>query len=186
MATLAAPHVKNDRHVGGTSSRTDVLSKHSRVQHGFQIEFLSASTRTPRNCLYGKSEGQQRRITLEERLQDNTQTPVPDQVAFRIDFPAFLRSLTPRGRRIAEFLALRHSGKHAAVKFQLTSGRITQLRQQWCREWYAMHDEQAPFAQRVPKTFTDDARATWGMAHAIPQRTAVAVLGPFVFTSWSR
>jgi transposase len=36
---------------------------------------------------------------------------------------------------MAEFLSLGHSAKQAAEKFNLSAGRITQLRQRWCKEW---------------------------------------------------
>ena len=42
---------------------------------------------------------------FEERLQDNRTTPVPDQVAFRVDWPQFFTSLTTRDQQMAEFLS---------------------------------------------------------------------------------
>jgi hypothetical protein len=53
-----------------------------------------------------------------------------------------------RDRRLAHFLSLGNSAKDAARKFKLSTGRITQLRQQWCREWHALHDEKVPFPRR--------------------------------------
>jgi hypothetical protein len=76
-------------------------------------------------------------------LQDNTRSLVPDQAAFRIDFAAFLRELTPRDRDLALFLSLGNSAKQAAAKFRLSPGRVTPLRVGWGQEWFARHGEQA-------------------------------------------
>src|SRR5262249_59235024 len=94
-----------------------------------------ASTRSPHEHLYADPHGQALLDALEERLRDNTVTPPPDAAAFRVDWPLFLRGLTRRDRDLALFLSLGHSGKAAAAKFGLSPGRVTQLRQRWCREW---------------------------------------------------
>ena len=135
MARYAVLHVKGDRHVGGQRSSTDVLSRAAQRQHGFRVEALP-STRTSHEKLNALRQGQRQLDLFEERLQDNRQTPVPDQVAFRIDFPAFLKTLCPRDRKLACFLSQGHSGTQAAAKFQLSPGRVTQLRQNWHKEWF--------------------------------------------------
>ena len=85
--------------------------------------------------LYAHAQGQNLQDTFEERLRDNTQSPVPDQAAFRIDWPTYFNSLTDRDQRLAEFLSLGHTAKQAARVFGISPARVTQLRQQWCREW---------------------------------------------------
>src|SRR5262249_28823513 len=135
LASFAALHVKNGRHVGGRRSSRDVLSRKAQQRHGFRVEPLPISTRTAFDNLYAEVHGQQKQDALEECLRDNTQTPVPDQVAFRLDFPAFLQTLTDRDRQMARALAAGHAAKHVADQFGLTPGRVTQLRQQWQREW---------------------------------------------------
>ena len=74
-------------------------------------------------------------------MHDSTQTPVIDQVCFRIDWPAFLQTLDRRDQAMAHYLSLGHSGKAAATKFNLSRGRVTQLRQQWRQEWLAFQGE---------------------------------------------
>jgi hypothetical protein len=81
--------------------------------------------------------------TFEERLHENRRTPVPEQAAFRIDWPEFMRSLSQRDRRLATFLSLGNLAKAAADKFGLSQGRVTQLRQEWCREWRRLNDEES-------------------------------------------
>lgn len=135
LATSAVLHVKDGRHVGGRASSTDVLSPKAQARHGFQVEALPAATRQPHEELYGNVLGQRRIDAFEERLQDNRRTPPAEQAAFRIDFREFMGSLCRRDHRLAEFLALGHSGKDAAARFRLTPGRVSQLRHGWHREW---------------------------------------------------
>ena len=66
---------------------------------------------------------------------------MPDQAAFRADFPEFLRTLSERDRNLAEFLSLGHSADKAARKFGVSPGRVTQLRQRMCQDWRAMQGE---------------------------------------------
>jgi hypothetical protein len=141
MATFAVLYVKNNRHVGTRSNSKDVLSRTARRRHGFRVEGLPSSPRTGFDELYSEANGQQRQDAYEERLHDNTQTPVPDQVCFRVDWPAFLQTLSQRDRALAHFLSLGHSGKAAAARFKVSAGRVTQLRQQWQREWLAFQGE---------------------------------------------
>ena len=56
-------------------------------------------------------------------------------MAFRLDWPRYFCSLTPRDRQLAEHLSMGHTAKSAASKFGLSPGRVTQLRQRWCSEW---------------------------------------------------
>jgi DNA-binding NarL/FixJ family response regulator len=70
-----------------------------------------------------------------EALTDNRQSPVPDQAAFRIDFPAWLDTLTDRDRKLAETLAMGHSAVEVAQQFGVSGARITQIRQQLMSDW---------------------------------------------------
>jgi hypothetical protein len=141
LASFAVLHSKEDRHVGGRSNSRDVLSPKARRQHGFRVESLPISFRTSFEHLYAQVSGQEQQDAFEECLWANLQTPVVDQVCFRLDWPAFLRTLTRRDRQLARFLALGHSAKAAAQKFGLSPGRVTQLRQQWQRDWLVFQGE---------------------------------------------
>ena len=61
-----------------------MLSPAAQRRHGFRVESLPVATRTAHEDLYGSAHGQQEQDAFEERLRDNTRTPVPDQAAFRI------------------------------------------------------------------------------------------------------
>ena len=141
LATYSALRVKDGRHVGGRRSSRDVLSRKAQQRRGFRVEPLPASTRASFDNLYAEVHGQQKQDALEECLRDNTQTPVPNQVAFRLDFPAFLQTLTERDRQMALALAEGHLAKHVADQFGLTAGRVTHLRQRWQRQWLVFQGE---------------------------------------------
>jgi hypothetical protein len=128
LVGYAVLSAKAGRLLGKTSS-TDVLAALARRRRGFRVESLS--------CLAAReTKGRSDRLgRFDDRLQDNTRTAVPEQVAFRIDFPAFLRRLSPRDRALVEFLALGHSGRAAAGRFGLTAGRVSQLRRIWLDRW---------------------------------------------------
>lgn len=145
LATFAALHVKDGRHVGGRSSTRDVLSRKAQQQRGFRVQSLSGATGTAGRRRHAAT-GVRPPAAYEECLRDNTQTPVADQVAFRLDFADFLKTLTERDRRMALALAEGHAAAHVADRFGLTPGRVTQLRQQWRCTWHLFQGEPEPFA----------------------------------------
>src|SRR5262249_38846370 len=141
FAALLARAVKCGRRLCGQERSGDVLSFVAQQRHAFRVELLPSSTRIPHEDLYADPHGQALLDEVEERLPDNLVTPPPDAAAFRVDWPWFLRGLTRRDREMALFLSLGNSGKAAAAKFGLSPGRVTQLRQRWCREWRACQGE---------------------------------------------
>jgi hypothetical protein len=72
---------------------------------------------------------------LQDRLRDNMQTPVPEQVAFRIDFPAWLDTLTARERRIVREMAANERTLDLSRRFDLSPARISQLRRELHNDW---------------------------------------------------
>lgn len=142
MATYAVLYAKCGRHVGSRASSTDVLSKVAQRRHGFQVERLPISTRRCHEDIYGTLNGQQKQDVFEERLADNTVTPVPDQVVFRIDFPAWLQTLTARERRIIREMASNERTKDLSRRFNVSPGRISQLRREFEQGWKQFCGEQ--------------------------------------------
>src|SRR5262249_1498262 len=78
---------------------------------------------------------------LQEALTDNTQTPVPEQVCFRCDFPAWLLSLTHRHRQLVEEMARGHRTLDLANKFGITPGRVSQFRLRFHADWLRFQGE---------------------------------------------
>jgi DNA-directed RNA polymerase sigma subunit (sigma70/sigma32) len=92
---------------------------------------------------YG-THGQQIMDAMDEKMHDNTVSPIPDQAAFRIDFPKWLRTLTPRERRIIGMMVQDETTKELSHRFKLSPGRISQLRRELCRSWESFHGDKIP------------------------------------------
>ena len=127
LAQFAVRQVRAGRRVGNRLNVNDVLSGYAQRQKGFQVERLD-------HCADALGQWNQ-------ALVEDHHTPVDKQAAFRIDFPAWLSRLAPRQRRIAEFLAAGNSTSQAARRFRMSAGRISQLRQDFHRDWLRFHGE---------------------------------------------
>jgi hypothetical protein len=136
FTTLLARAVNSGRRLAGMERAKDVMNKATQRRHGFQVEPLPASTRTSHEELYGAARGQQRHDAFEERLRDNMVTPVPDQVAFRIDFPRWRLSHCRRNRRIIDAMALGERTLDLSKKFGISPSRVSQLRQEFYLDWH--------------------------------------------------
>ena len=135
MARFAARAARSGRTVCGQQPAKDVMSLTARIKHGVVVEQLM-TTRIDHDTLYGAVGGQRRHDAFEEALAENTVTPIPDQVVFRIDWPEFVNSLPARDRELVAFLALGNSNQAAAGVFGISPGRVSQLRRSWCERWH--------------------------------------------------
>jgi hypothetical protein len=142
-AGLAEP-VLLDLTLTGHERAREVLSPIAQRRYGFRVEPLPASTRSPHEHLYATPDGQALLDAYEERLRDNTLTPVPDQAVFRIDFPNWLRTLTGRERRMVRAMARNERTQDLSRQFELSPGRISQLRRVLRDDWLRYHGELAP------------------------------------------
>jgi len=122
LATFAARAVKNGRRLTGMEKTKDVLSQLAQTRRNFTVCSLPSIS-----SLCGS--------VIDEALQDNTQTPVDEQVAFRIDFPCWLRTRTERQRRIVEDMITGERTLDVADKYGMTSGRVSQLRREFHQDW---------------------------------------------------
>ena len=128
LATFAARAVRSGCRVCGQEKAKDALSPLAQQRQGFAVGKLPACS-----TLNGSP--------LEEALRDNTRSPVDEQVAFRLDFPAWLLTLARRDRRLVEGMALGHRTLDLARRFRLSAGRVSQLRREFHREWQRFHGE---------------------------------------------
>jgi len=133
--TFLARAVNSGRRLAGMQKAKDVMNPIAQLRHGIKVERLFTSTLASFEQLYSLPHGQEMQDAFEERLQDNTVTPVFDQVQFRIDFPSWLLTLTDRDRRVIEDLMVGERTSDVADKFGLTAGRISQLRQEFHQDW---------------------------------------------------
>ena len=128
LATFAARAVRSGRRLAGMERTKDVLSPLAQRRKGFAVSKLPDGS-----TLNGS--------TLSEALRDNTRSPVDEQACFRLDFPAWLRSLPRRDRRLVKGMALGHRTLDLARRFRLSAGRVSQLRREFHREWQRFHGE---------------------------------------------
>jgi hypothetical protein len=122
LATFAARAVRAGRRVCGRERAKDVLSPSAQRRRCFAVECLPDFSTLSSN-------------PLAEALRDNTQTPPPEQVAFRLDFPAWLRTRTERDRRLAEDLMTGERTQDVSTKFGLSPARVSQLRRDFHDDW---------------------------------------------------
>jgi hypothetical protein len=135
LATYAAKAVNCGRRLCGQEKAKDVLSPLAQRRHSFVVETLSGCVQVPHDKLYGEVGGQRQIDSFEERLRDNTRTPPDEQAAFRIDFPAWLRRLSQRNRRLARDMADGYRTKELARKYGTSQARISQLRREFMEDW---------------------------------------------------
>ena len=135
FVTLLARAVNSGRRLAGMARAKDVLNPAAQRRHGFHVERLPSSTQASHERLYSEVHGQELHDAFEERLRDNTITPVVDQVQFRIDFPAWLKTLTGRERRLVRAMARGERTLDLSRQFQLSPSRISQLRREFQEGW---------------------------------------------------
>ena len=107
----------------------DVLSPRAQQRHHFTTGTLPDFSSLDGNI-------------FDEALHDNMQTPVLDQVAFRFDFPAWLRPRTDRDRRIVLDLMRGERTLDVSKKYGTTPARISQLKRVFHQDWIRFCGEQ--------------------------------------------
>lgn len=135
LAGYAARAARCGRRVAGMDRARDVLSPVARRRHGFTVASLPSSSRTAHEELYGTPSGQRELDAFEERLADNTVTPVPEQASFRIDFRAWRLSRSDRDRRLVDALMRGERTRDIARAFGLTPSRVSQKRRAFYEDW---------------------------------------------------
>jgi hypothetical protein len=134
LATMVVRAVRSGRRLAGQERSRDVMSAAAQRMHAFRVEEL-----LPPSAAYErlKSEplGQRLHDAFEERLRDNTQSPVLDQVVFRLDFRDWLATLSDRNRQVVDELMAGEGTGEVARKVGLSPGRVSQLRRQFEGDW---------------------------------------------------
>jgi hypothetical protein len=137
LASYAARAVLSGRRLCGQLPASDVLSEVAQRRHGFTVQALPQSTRHPFQEVHTCVDGQRHIDAMEEMLHDNTVTPPPDQVVFRLDFRDWRRTRTCRDRRILDDLMVGERTSAVARKYGLTPSRVSQLRREFRADWEA-------------------------------------------------
>jgi hypothetical protein len=150
LATLATRAVKSGRRLAGQERARDVLSTVAQRRHGFTVERLGLSTWTGMDELYGDPHGQHVLDAMEERLHDNTQTPVDEAAAFRVDFPEWLGQQSERDRQIIAAMIRDERTRDLAAKYGVTAGRVSQWRREYQENWNHFHGQEEQPGERLP------------------------------------
>ena len=121
---------KDGRKVGGHLNLQDILSDYCQRRQEITVERLDR---------YDQMEGGWLEAVVEDR-----RTPVPDQVWFRVDFPAWLETLPGRERQVAESLMLGQTTGEVAQEAGVSPSRVSQLRRELEASWFGFHGEEMP------------------------------------------
>jgi hypothetical protein len=124
VATLAlrcGQAARAGRRLAGCEGATDVLSRVAKVRHGVRVG--------------GLAEAENDAGQLSEALAENTRTRVPDQVAFRQDFPRWRAGLSDRDRAVMDALMAGDRTGAVASRFGISPARVSQLRTEFRRSW---------------------------------------------------
>jgi hypothetical protein len=127
LARYGISQYHDGRRVGNRFRISELLSPSAQRKKGFYVERLDSQERdTGEWC---------------EAIVEDRRTPVPEQVAFRIDFPRWLAGLPRKKRKIAETLAMGNTTSDVARRFEMSPGRVSQLRGELYRSWQNFHHE---------------------------------------------
>ena len=130
LAKFAVRQVRAGRRVGSRTNVQDVSSPSCQRVKGVTLERLERRD---------EARGRWRQVLIE----DKRSTPA-DIAAWRLDFAAWLRSLSRKKRRVAKTLATGETTGAAARKHRLSPGRISQIRHELHEAWRAFQGEAVP------------------------------------------
>jgi hypothetical protein len=122
LADFAARAVSSGRRLCGQEKANEVFSPTAQRRHGFAVQRLHPCGSPPGS-------------PWDDAVRDNTHTSVPEQVIFRVEFPIWRSRRTKRDQRIIDRLLLGEQTGVVAQAFDLSPGRIAQLRRQFHADW---------------------------------------------------
>jgi hypothetical protein len=129
LARFAVAQVKDGRRVGSRLNCEDVSSPYCQRRKGVVMERLDH---------FDTAEN-----TWKELIVQDRHTTPAEVVRVRIDFAAWLKTLSRRSRRVAELLAVGHRAVEVARRFHVSRARVSQLRWELYHSWQAFVGEPA-------------------------------------------
>jgi hypothetical protein len=129
LAEYAVKQVRHGRELGNHLNARDVSSRYAQQRKGFQVERLDQ---------FDADAGEWREVLIE----DKKSSPA-DIACSRIDFGNWLATMSSLRRKIAVCLATGESTRAAARRFNVTPGRISQLRKEFQTSWADFQGEPA-------------------------------------------
>jgi hypothetical protein len=127
LVRFAAARLRQGRQIGCPVSIRDISNRYCREKRGLQLERLD---------LFDGAEGTWQEVLITDRRA----TPA-DLAASRIDFGAWLATMSPLRRQLAQFLSIGESTRAAARRFAVSPARVSQLRREFQKSWNAFHGE---------------------------------------------
>ena len=127
LARYGVAQVRSGRQVGTKLNTNDVSSVYAQKKKQFRVVRLDR---------HSQVEGFWRESIVEDRRTGPAET-----AAMRIDFPEWLDQLPERRRNIAEALGSGDSTGSVAERFNISPGRVSQIRRELNDNWIAFHGE---------------------------------------------
>jgi hypothetical protein len=127
LARYGIAQFRCGRRVGSRINIRDVCSPFAAAMKGIHIERLD----------HFDDEEQAWKEIL---VPDDHASPA-ELAASRIDFPVWLRTLSPRDKKLAMRLAVGESTGKVARLFRITAGRVSQVRRELRDAWLRFHGE---------------------------------------------
>ena len=169
LAHYGVLHVRSGKHVGGSmDSKKDVMSFRAQQAGRFRVVGL------PWDNVHAYDALKAPERVWRLRLIDDSRTPIPDQVRFRVDFSAFMGKQDGRTRKALALLAAGHKRCEVAEKLGVTPPAVTQRLARIEREWAAYQaDEPRTPAHREATEISsrhgsDPAHASRAAAEPLP------------------
>jgi len=127
LARYAVARFRVGRRIGSPLNCHDILSPYAQRKKNFTVERLD-------RC------GKHAHSWEEVLVEDKRCTPA-EIAAGRIDFAAWLRTLSARDRKVAQVLAIGETTNAAAQRFHVTPARISQVRRELQDAWRRFQGE---------------------------------------------
>ena len=134
LARFGVAQVRSGRKVGTKLNANDVTSMYAQRQKRFRVVRLDR---------FSQVEGFWRESIVEDRRVGPAET-----AAMRIDFADWLSQLPERRRHIAEALGSGDSTNAVAEQFNVSPGRVSQIRRELYDSWIAFHGEDRDTGRR--------------------------------------
>lgn len=128
LAKYSVSSVKAGKLIGCRCNRRDLGSPYRKKLDGFRIFSIDSD----RECCP---------FAWTEILVETKHATPAETAAARIDFARWLQLQSHRSRRIAESLAQGHRTQDVARRFNVSPGRISQMREEFRRSWNDFHGD---------------------------------------------
>lgn len=130
LAHYGVAQVRAGRRVGCRLNINDLASDYCQRRKNVTIDRLDT---------YNVDEDSWQEIVVEDRRAGPAET-----AATRIDVDVWFRRMRPRDRRIAKALAFGVRTRDVAKRFGISAGRVSQMRQEFYRNWEDFQSENDP------------------------------------------